>query len=154
MYVRLKSKYESLKKEKTPVNQESYDTLNTKYDNIEKEKEVLENNIDKLKKYIGLVEDNEFGIITRSLHYGDNPKGFEMTAEFRTIQRGKNKVKISINKSTIKTSPNQSPNDAQLNKIKEFVDDWYDINDPEITWVIPDEAIKREINIDMILDEL
>ena len=154
MYVRLKSKYDNLTKEKTPINQSKYDQLSTKYNEIEKEKETLENNIDKLKKYIGLVDNNEYGIITKGLSYSESPKGFEMEAEFRTIQRGKDKVKISINKNTIKTSPNQGSSEKRLTSIKNYVDGWYSIDTEEISWVVPDEVIKREVNIDIILGEL
>jgi len=153
MYIGLKNKYDELLKEKTPVNQKVFDELSDEYNKVLLENTTLKSNVDKLKSFIGLVEDNEYGIVKKSLIYGDKNEKIDISAEFKAIQRGLNKVKISLNIDTIKTHPNEMSNKKLISDIKEYIDGWYDIDDGDITWVIPDKKVKREFDIDNILGD-
>lgn len=153
MYKSLKKKYDILSEEKTPIDQKTFNNIKKDYDELILKNNKLEKTIDTLKSYLGLVKDNEYGIIKKSLTYGENDSEISVTAEFKTIQRGENKVKISLNIDSIKTSPNESSNKTLMSKIKEFIDDWYDIDCEGITWVIPDKSMEREFNIDEILNQ-
>jgi hypothetical protein len=153
MYSSLKTKYDDLVKEKTPINQDDYDKLKTKYGKLSTEKNKSDNTIDRLKLYLGLVKDNEYGIIKKNLIYGVNNTTIKISAEFKTIQRGANKVKISLNVDSIKTEPNKTSDTKLMNEIKIYMDDWYDIDDSFITWVEPDKVTQREFDIDEVLRE-
>ena len=104
-----------------------------------------------MKKYIGLVGDKQFGIIKYSLRYEDKP--LEVIAPFKVTERGKNKVRISLDASSdMKMAPNIGDKKLRLDA-KEFIDGWFDTNHPGITWIEPNDATKREFDIDSILED-
>tara|TARA_R110000772_G_scaffold20466_5_gene57021 strand:+ start:163621 stop:164157 length:537 start_codon:yes stop_codon:yes gene_type:complete len=147
-FKKLKSKYEKLEQTKTPINMEIFDDLNIEYDKKVKENDILKSNITKLKSYLGIAREHEYGIYKSNYQRGD--KKFRVEAEIKTIKRGKEKVKIEVN-GDIKTSPVQKQDKSNLSSIRSLIDGWYDIDDEDITWVVPDEAMRREFDIDQIL---
>ena len=155
-YSELKERYSVLKLIKTPINKDKFTEIRDECINLRNVNGKLNNKVDKLKSYLGLVGDKEYSIIKRELTYG-NGLGKDVpifiSAEFKTIQRGANKVKISLNIDSIKTTPNKSGDKELMEKCKEFVDDLYDIDDESITWVIPDKAMRREFDLDNIMDD-
>lgn len=154
MYDKLESKYKSLIGDKSLIDDiKEYKRLKVEYKKSTDDIKKLENKIDTLKLYIGLVDDHEYGIIHRDLKYSDDDVEYELIveAEFKVVQRGSDKVKISVNLDSIKTSPNKSDDLNLMDKIKTFVDGWYDIDDENISWILPDKSIKRDFDIDCLL---
>ena len=154
MYNKLEGKYKSLIGDKSLIDDiEEYKRLKVEYKKSTDDIKKLENKIDTLKLYIGLVDDHEYGIIHRDLNYSDDDVGYRLIveAEFKVVQRGSDKVKISVNLDSIKTSPNKSDNLNLMDEIKKFIDGWYDIDDKNISWILPDKSIKRDFDIDCLL---
>ena len=112
--------------------------------------------LDKLKKYLGLVEKNEYGILKTNLTHADVDGGEDISISvscgFSVIKRGGNKVRIDIDVDDIKVNRGAFGNKSSRLGIKNMLDGWYDINDKKISWIEPDESTKREIKIDDILE--
>lgn len=144
----------------TGFNEKSLEELNNLKKTVEeKEKELNDKSaiIQNLKKYMGLVGDKEYGIIKHTLvkTVNDEKIDLHLTCGFKVTKRGSNKVRISIDKNDIQCSSTHYTNKDknQVERCKELIDGWYDINDPEIKWIEPDEAMKREMTLDSILSK-
>jgi phosphopantetheine adenylyltransferase len=147
---KIKSKYNKIK------NTQSFPK--SEHDKIVKEKDEEISKIlsryDKLKKYLGLVNDKEYGILKHTLQYGKegNKKDLVVQAGFKVSQRGRDKVRIDIDINDVRVNTGKHANLNSYKNIKDILDGWYDVNSTEITWVEPDDALKREINIDNLLN--
>ena len=165
-YDYLKIKYKKLENKKVPFSEEEHKKEVEKLKNYnKKEVETLKNSISKLtknnselltkynnlKKYLGIVNKNEYGILKTKLADDNNYK-FKVSCGFVVTQRGKNNVKIDIDIDDVRSYIGKYNTRIHAKKIKNILDGWYDINDPEIFWIEPDESVKREIYIDNILD--
>lgn len=155
MYDKLEGKYKSLIGDKSLIDDiKEYKRLKVEYKKSTDDIKKLENKIDTLKLYIGLVDDHEYGIIHRDLKYYDGTDaGYRLIveAEFKVVQRGSDKVKISVNLDSIKTSPDKLDDLDLMDKIKKFIDGWYDIDDKNISWILPYKSIKRDFDINCLL---
>jgi len=163
---KVKEKYDKLKKDQIPFSEKNHkevvsqlkkeysktnDNLKSQISKLKEKIEKTNLRYEKLKKYMGLVNNYEYGVLQITLKYAEN-KPLKVTCGFRTSQRGENKVRINIDINDIKTELSEFNDLNSRKKIKEMCDGWYDINSKKITWIKPDEATKREINIDNILD--
>ena len=140
---KLKSKYNSIKK--SNISKEEYE-------NILKEKETTLLRYEKLKKYMGLVNEKEYGIIEYEIYHKKSNQHFIMNCGFNVIERGKNKVRIEVNIDDMSASIGKHNSKESYISASKLINGWYDINDDRISWIEPDDALKRDINIDNILD--
>lgn len=167
MYIYFKNKlYNSLKEKKVEVTKEEYDKLSINKDNeinslnndleeIEKERDDLLLTVQDLELSLGLVDQYEYGVLSNnSITQTDDDGGTTsliLSCGFKVIQKGANNVRISINKNDIKSS--SILGDKAKDDIIELLNGWYDIDDVNITWIEPDEARKRDMKIDSILNQ-
>lgn len=155
----LKKKNKSLKDIKTLISQEDYDIINNENKLLEdivkeKTKEIssIDNRYEKLKKYLGLVSEYQYGILKYNLIKNTHgiKKPYSVACEFIVEQRGKDNVKIKVQ--DVKTRDGNKTTE-RFNRISDLVNGWYQIKDPNIEWIKPDQSIIRDINIDNILSE-
>lgn len=160
------NRFTDLENKKVEISQGDYDKLS--YDKgieivgykreilrLEKEKDELTFEIQGLKLTLGLVDEYEYGILSNNTIVSTHKDGTESTLRlkcgFKVIQKGSNSVRISINKNDIKGDTVMT--EKTKGDILELLDGWYNIDDSDISWVEPDEARKRDVKIDSILNQ-
>lgn len=153
MYIRkLKVDKRELKKS-VSIDIDEYEKLISEHEKLKEDYSDIIKERDKLKVYIGVVNEKEFGILShtliRTLEDGTEKK-VHFDFEFKVVKRGQEKVKIEI---TDYKSSSEDKRESLFKRCQSIVNGWYDINDPEITWIEPDKAVQRDFKIDDILSE-
>jgi len=153
IYIRkLKVDKRELKKS-VNIDMDEYEGLIIKYEKLKEDYSDLIKERDKLKVYIGVVNEKEFGILSHTLvrtHEDETEKKVHFDFEFKVVKRGQDKVKIEI---TDYKSSSEDKRESLFKRCQSIVNGWYDINDPEITWIEPDKTTQRDFRIDNILSE-
>lgn len=148
----LESQKNEYTKENFKIIENKYKRTKTDLDNIESKYRKLNEDYENIKKYIGLIADYEYGILketlTETLPHG-GIKEYKVRCEFKTILKGLNNVKILIQE--VYTEDGNKDTDL-FSHISNLLNGWYDIDDKNITWITPDATMRRNIDIDNILE--
>lgn len=133
-------------KKKHIVDPEMYQVMVDNNTELSEEIDNQKEKYNKIKKYLGLVDEHKYGSYIADLTKSD--KDYPVVCDFIVTQRGKDKVKIKV---IDITTNDGSSGEKMLEKVQSLIPNWVDINDDKITWIEPNESLKREINIDSIL---